>query len=250
MPKIKIPNNRINSSAAWQTHEIWSKTIGNDPQPTENSESAPQEMRPTLNTYESYKGLLALARRNGGGLQTFDFRGTCKKCGGFGHLSFQCRNMLSSDTKESDSETSDDSESSEESSHKEYDTTTSTMDKSDKQNNTKNIKALRSTSPIRDRKLELSSSSSSKSSSNGNKNDTNLNERHRHRHHRHHHHHSHHQHPTKIAEGILSHSLEEHKKEAISSKLILSSESESEGKHRKRKKSKKERERKREKKHD
>ncbi|KAK8963868.1 CAX-interacting protein 4 [Platanthera guangdongensis] len=45
------------------------------------------------NTYASFQGLLALARITG--TNADDTRGSCKKCGRVGHLTFQCRNFLS-----------------------------------------------------------------------------------------------------------------------------------------------------------
>ncbi|GJU39821.1 CAX-interacting protein 4 [Tanacetum coccineum] len=45
------------------------------------------------NAYASFQGLLALARITGSNAD--ETRGSCKKCGRVGHLTFQCRNFLS-----------------------------------------------------------------------------------------------------------------------------------------------------------
>jgi len=112
MPKMPA-NNRMHSSAALQTHGIWANTIGYDP----HAPSAPKqaEDQPAPNTFDSFKGLLALARLTGSASTTV--KGQCKKCGGAGHLTFQCRNHLrptyAEDDVDSTSSDSSDSESDE-----------------------------------------------------------------------------------------------------------------------------------------
>lgn len=83
-------NNRMHSSAALQTHGIWANTIGYDPYAPNVPKQA--EDQPAPNTFDSFKGLLALARLTGSASTTV--KGQCTKCGGAGHLTFQCRNHL------------------------------------------------------------------------------------------------------------------------------------------------------------
>ncbi|KAF5470543.1 hypothetical protein F2P56_011047 [Juglans regia] len=110
--RVRMPaNNRVHSSAALQTHGIWQSAIGYDPYaPTKdddkntskpNSSTAEPE---TDNAYASFQGLLALARITGSNAN--EARGACKKCGRVGHLTFQCRNFLSTkdDNKDKDPE--------------------------------------------------------------------------------------------------------------------------------------------------
>ncbi|XP_027109233.1 CAX-interacting protein 4 [Coffea arabica] len=102
--RVRMPaNNRVHSSAALQTHGIWQSAIGYDPYaPTAKddgkkasttskvSDSAEPEPE---NAYASFQGLLALARITNS--NSDEARGSCKKCGRVGHLTFQCRNFLS-----------------------------------------------------------------------------------------------------------------------------------------------------------
>jgi len=93
MPKMKMPSdNRVHSGLALQTHDIWSKTIGHDPHAPTQKERAPgyAGAGPTID----YQAMLALARLTSGSDTGPDTRGSCKKCGGMGHLTFQCRNHI------------------------------------------------------------------------------------------------------------------------------------------------------------
>jgi len=95
-------NNRVHSSAALQTHGIWQSAIGYDPYApnkddkkndvAHNSTAAASDPEQE-NAYASFQGLLALARITGSNAD--EVRGSCKKCGRVGHLTFQCRNFLS-----------------------------------------------------------------------------------------------------------------------------------------------------------
>ncbi|XP_031280149.1 CAX-interacting protein 4 [Pistacia vera] len=110
--RVRMPaNNRVHSSAALQTHGIWQSAIGYDPYAPNKDESKntsqpkPSNDEPDAeNPYNSYQGLLALARITN--TNADEARGACKKCGRVGHLTFQCRNFLSvkDDIKEKDSE--------------------------------------------------------------------------------------------------------------------------------------------------
>ncbi|XP_064983912.1 CAX-interacting protein 4-like [Musa acuminata AAA Group] len=98
--RVRMPaNNRVHSSAALQTHGIWQSAIGYDPYAPANKDSAKESALPgedgsaAENAYASFQGLLALARVTGSGSN--EARGSCRKCGRVGHLTFQCRNFLS-----------------------------------------------------------------------------------------------------------------------------------------------------------
>ncbi|KAK3430341.1 hypothetical protein EUGRSUZ_E01882 [Eucalyptus grandis] len=99
--RVRMPaNNRVHSSAALQTHGIWQSAIGYDPyapNKDDSKSSAPSKMAVAEpegeNAYASFQGLLALARITGSNAD--EARGSCKKCGRVGHLTFQCRNFLS-----------------------------------------------------------------------------------------------------------------------------------------------------------
>ncbi|KAK2643082.1 hypothetical protein Ddye_024845 [Dipteronia dyeriana] len=99
--RVRMPaNNRVHSSAALQTHGIWQSAIGYDPYAPnkEDSKSSSQPQSTSNepdaeNPYNSYQGLLALARITN--TNADEARGSCKKCGRVGHLTFQCRNFLS-----------------------------------------------------------------------------------------------------------------------------------------------------------
>lgn len=99
-------NNRVHSSAALQTHGIWQSAIGYDPYAPDQKQAPPaaasadRDAQASLsapstdqqNTYDSFQGLLALARLTGSNAD--EARGACRKCGRVGHLPFQCRNFL------------------------------------------------------------------------------------------------------------------------------------------------------------
>ncbi|KAL1546225.1 CAX-interacting protein 4-like [Salvia divinorum] len=101
--RVRMPaNNRVHSSAALQTHGIWQSAIGYDPyapNKEEKSNASTQKAAAAAsegeqeNAYASFQGLLALARITGSNAD--EARGSCKKCGRVGHLTFQCRNFLS-----------------------------------------------------------------------------------------------------------------------------------------------------------
>ncbi|XVE79578.1 hypothetical protein DITRI_Ditri14bG0070000 [Diplodiscus trichospermus] len=109
--RVRMPaNNRVHSSAALQTHGIWQSAIGYDPYAPnkDDSKNSSNQMAATAepegeNAYASFQGLLALARITGSNAD--EARGACKKCGRVGHLTFQCKNLVSlMESKEKDSE--------------------------------------------------------------------------------------------------------------------------------------------------
>ncbi|KAL2633871.1 hypothetical protein R1flu_005350 [Riccia fluitans] len=104
--RVRMPaNNRVHSSAALQTHGIWQSAIGYDPYAPDQKHQADERggapakavggsgiTEEQQNAYDSFQGLLALARLTGSSAD--EVRGACKKCGRVGHLTFQCRNFL------------------------------------------------------------------------------------------------------------------------------------------------------------
>ncbi|KAE8688508.1 CAX-interacting protein 4 [Hibiscus syriacus] len=109
--RVRMPaNNRVHSSAALQTHGIWQSAIGYDPYAPNKDDSKNQSTQMTAaaepdgeNAYASFQGLLALARITGSNAD--EARGACKKCGRVGHLTFQCKNLVSlKESKEKDPE--------------------------------------------------------------------------------------------------------------------------------------------------
>ncbi|CAK9161652.1 unnamed protein product [Ilex paraguariensis] len=109
--RVRMPaNNRVHSSAALQTHGIWQSAIGYDPyapNKEDNNKSSQKSINSEPegeNAYASFQGLLALARITGSNAD--EARGSCKKCGRVGHLTFQCRNFLTvkDESKEKDPE--------------------------------------------------------------------------------------------------------------------------------------------------
>jgi len=89
---MSIGDQRVHSSAALQSHSIWTETIGDPYAPVNRKENS---LGPSVNLYDRSQGLLELARltKKEAGTGT---RGACKKCGAVGHLTFQCRNTLNS----------------------------------------------------------------------------------------------------------------------------------------------------------
>eukprot|EP00658_Telonema_sp_P-2_P070184 TRINITY_DN5977_c0_g2_i1.p1 TRINITY_DN5977_c0_g2~~TRINITY_DN5977_c0_g2_i1.p1 ORF type:complete len:166 (-),score=31.48 TRINITY_DN5977_c0_g2_i1:131-628(-) len=95
--RVKMPaNNRVATGDALKTHGIWANTIGDPYAPV--GENDPKGMGDHASAYDEFKGLLALARLTGGKNEGNEV-GTCKKCGGAGHLTFQCRNHLAAQDK-------------------------------------------------------------------------------------------------------------------------------------------------------
>ena len=77
----------ISGSSALRTNEIWSKTIGLDAHAGAGDEDAGVWARQTQDS-EQTANLLLLAKMSNSG----EVRGGCKRCGGQGHLTYQCRN--------------------------------------------------------------------------------------------------------------------------------------------------------------
>lgn len=90
--RVRMPhNNRVSSSSALKTNDMWSKTIGYDPYAVDEG-GAGGAADEGENAYEQAQGLMAIAKLSNQGVT--EARGACKSCGMVGHLTFQCRNHL------------------------------------------------------------------------------------------------------------------------------------------------------------
>ena len=121
--RVKMPaNNRVSSSVALRTTDVWSKTIGYDPYAGAGDGVKKEERA----SYEASQDLLSKARAVLGKSADVANRGACRKCGQIGHLTKDCRNFLmttkleSSSDSESDSSSSSSSSSSSRSDHKRH----------------------------------------------------------------------------------------------------------------------------------
>eukprot|EP01040_Poterioochromonas_malhamensis_P001025 gene1025-1087_t len=103
--RSKMPhNNRVSSSTALKTNDMWSKTIGYDPYANQD------EDKDTEKNAIHAESLMLLARISN--LSGVESRGGCKRCGMLGHLTYQCRNPVQNDDgakSESSESDSDDS---------------------------------------------------------------------------------------------------------------------------------------------
>lgn len=110
-------SNRIHSSAALQTHGIWSQHIGDSYAPDTGASAGAGDEG---NMFAVQQGLMNLAKAQAVHNEASE-RGSCKNCGGVGHFSWQCRNHLdagltsiddidstSSESSESEDESDDD----------------------------------------------------------------------------------------------------------------------------------------------
>lgn len=97
-------NNRVSSSTALKTNDMWSKTIGYDPYANQDEDKDAEK-----NAIHA-ESLMLLARISN--LSGVESRGGCKRCGMLGHLTYQCRNPVQNDDgakSESSESDSDDS---------------------------------------------------------------------------------------------------------------------------------------------
>ena len=107
---MRMPaSNRIHSSAALQTHGIWSQHIGDSYAPESGGAAGGGSEG---NMFAVQQGLMNLAKANAV-QNTASERGSCKHCGGVGHYSWQCRNHLDAGLTSIDDIDSTSSESSE-----------------------------------------------------------------------------------------------------------------------------------------
>lgn len=108
--RVRMPaSNRIHSSAALQTHGIWSQHIGDSYAPESGGAAGGGSEG---NMFAVQQGLMNLAKANAV-QNTASERGSCKHCGGVGHYSWQCRNHLDAGLTSIDDIDSTSSESSE-----------------------------------------------------------------------------------------------------------------------------------------
>jgi len=94
-PRIKMPaNNRMHSSAALRTTDMWSNVIGDDfGKANDSAGGGGKGGDGGGNAYEMSQNLMALARLSGASKGAAN-RGACKRCGEIGHLAFQCFNHV------------------------------------------------------------------------------------------------------------------------------------------------------------
>jgi len=78
---------QMSGSIALRTNDMWSKTIGHDPYA--EAKSANSAVSKEMDEQAANIMLLAKMSNTGG-----ESRGGCKRCGGVGHLTFQCRNPV------------------------------------------------------------------------------------------------------------------------------------------------------------
>lgn len=107
----KMPhNNRLSGSAALRTNDMWSKTIGHDPYANQQVDTIDQMSQSNMASQSA--SLLLLAKMSN--LSGMESRGGCTKCGALGHLTFQCRNKVSTIIANNDNDSSSTSSSDDE----------------------------------------------------------------------------------------------------------------------------------------
>ena len=96
MSHNKMPhNNRVSSSVALKTNDMWSKTIGHDPYANMETESERKIQKEQHDQQSATILRLAKISQVSGSSETGGVaRGACKKCGLAGHLTFQCMNVI------------------------------------------------------------------------------------------------------------------------------------------------------------
>jgi hypothetical protein len=88
--RVRMPNkNRVDTSRSLSTNEVWRDVIKHDPYAAGvNTSSGVSSQKEDFS--EQSKGLLELARLS----KSTESKAMCKKCGGLGHLTFECRNTV------------------------------------------------------------------------------------------------------------------------------------------------------------
>jgi len=88
--RVRMPNkNRVDTSRSLSTNEVWRDVIKHDPYAAGvNTSSGVSSHKEDFS--EQSKGLLELARLS----KSTESKAMCKKCGGLGHLTFECKNTV------------------------------------------------------------------------------------------------------------------------------------------------------------
>jgi len=97
--------NRVSSSAALKTNDMWSKVIGHDPHATTNESDEAADKNSLQEQSASIMLLAKMSNLYGG-----ETRGACNRCGQAGHLTFQCRNAPVAAATANGDDSSDDSD--------------------------------------------------------------------------------------------------------------------------------------------
>jgi len=87
--RVRMPNkNRVDTSRSLSTNEVWRDVIKHDPYAAGVTTSGQSTSKEDFS--EQSKGLLELARLS----KSTESKAMCKKCGGLGHLTFECKNTV------------------------------------------------------------------------------------------------------------------------------------------------------------
>lgn len=88
--RVRMPNkNRVDTSRSLSTNDVWKNVVKYDPY-KEGPSGEEAEASKKEDFSEQSKGLLELARLS----KSSESKAMCKKCGGLGHLTFECRNTV------------------------------------------------------------------------------------------------------------------------------------------------------------
>ncbi len=78
-------NNRMSTDVAFRSHGIWDTAITTAT--VNDAAAAPKDDKPSMQSLMNHA-------RSSGALKDRPLAGACRKCGGCGHLTFQCRNFI------------------------------------------------------------------------------------------------------------------------------------------------------------
>lgn len=84
-------DNRVMTSSTLQTSSVWTNVIKYDPYASTEGTVAGAAAPASDKLIEQSKGLMELAKLQAGTAQS---RSTCRRCGGTGHFTHECRNAL------------------------------------------------------------------------------------------------------------------------------------------------------------
>lgn len=90
--RVRMPNkNRVDTSRSLSTNDVWKNVVKYDPYKEGGGGGGGDPSGPKKEDFsEQSKGLLELARLS----KSSESKAMCKKCGGLGHLTFECRNTV------------------------------------------------------------------------------------------------------------------------------------------------------------